>query len=616
MNEHKPKIKEMSGENPSFLREGSNPSKYIIPVTVFLVVAVFVSLILFMGLMDLRRLDKTLVEFMENRGLDIVTTIENVAQEDLDFLRRTLLDDQYDFGFAPIPLSDKEYHIQERLINALVDVARDIDAHWQQDELTEEDLERIAAEEKLSLIVILDEEGHVVLQSRQFQEESSRAPLISGSDQDQLARWLLKTLGPLMDMGYIALRRKDGSGTIVIALDAGKLKYWGTKTAVKKVVGEIGWEQELHYLSAFDRDGTLLGTVGDSTQHNITTAKGAVQEILSGKRSLVSTKLEDESGHHLSIIAPLHLDDTVVGYVHMGLKWDRARATLSHNRTRMIITTLVVVLIGTISTIMLYRNQSRELARMEKMKERLQRAEQLSALGQLAAGVAHEIRNPLNAISIAAQRLQREFAPRNDDNNDFSHLYNVMRDEIRRLNEIIEEFVTFFRIKRMELRPRPLENVLEKIMAVMATECGERNIVLEGLWNDKHPTIVSMDADKLTQAFINIVKNAMEAIDGSKPGRITLAVERRGDRQAVVTITDTGSGLTPDEVDRIFNPEYTTKEKGLGLGLTLAHEIINGHGGEIRVTSRKGFGTTFEILLPLAGYKENEKTESSHYEGS
>ena len=105
-----------------------------------------------------------------------------------------------------------------------------------------------------------------------------------------------------------------------------------------------------------------------------------------------------------------------------------------------------------------------------------------------------------------------------------------------------------------------------------------------------------MDMDKLQQALLNFTKNAVESIAGS--GRVTLSVRPEKKGWIKISIVDTGCGMTAEEIERIFSPEYTTKEKGLGLGLPLSHEIIRGHGGEIRVTSRKDAGTTFEIILP------------------
>jgi signal transduction histidine kinase len=122
-----------------------------------------------------------------------------------------------------------------------------------------------------------------------------------------------------------------------------------------------------------------------------------------------------------------------------------------------------------------------------------------------------------------------------------------------------------------------------------------------------------MDVDKLQQALINIIKNAMESIAGE--GAVDIVVERQAGERAVIRISDTGSGLAPEEVEKIFNPDYTTKEKGLGLGLTIAHEIIRGHGGTIRVRSNVGRGTTFEIVLPIKSVPGTQPAETGKRTG-
>ena len=232
------------------------------------------------------------------------------------------------------------------------------------------------------------------------------------------------------------------------------------------------------------------------------------------------------------------------------------------------------------------------------MSKRLQQSERLSSLGQLAAGVAHEIRNPLNAISMAGQRLQRQYVPllEQKKGEDFLHLTGVIRDEIRRLNGIIEEFLNFSRRDRLELKEYPVEEVLQKLVSLIEEEATSRGITLRRSW-DSQRSIVPMDIDKLQQALLNIIKNAMESISGK--GLIALGVEHPGDNRVLVRIEDSGSGLAPGEIDRIFSPEYTTKEKGLGLGLSIAHEIVRAHGGQIIVRSQVAVGTTFEIELPM-----------------
>jgi signal transduction histidine kinase len=255
-----------------------------------------------------------------------------------------------------------------------------------------------------------------------------------------------------------------------------------------------------------------------------------------------------------------------------------------------------VILISLLAMWILYHNQNRHLAGIVEMERQLEKAERLSALGQLAAGVAHEIRNPLNAISMASQRLKREFMPADEDKiKEFQTLAGVIRDEIRRLDGIIEEFLTFSKSRRLELHEYPVAEVLQKIVNLIQEEAKLKRITLETRYKD-NPAIIPMDVDKLQQAIFNLVKNAMESISGE--GTVRILVDSSGKNRVVIKISDNGCGMTSEEVERIFNPEYTTKEKGLGLGLPLAHEIIRGHGGEIRVLSQPGSGTTFDIILP------------------
>jgi signal transduction histidine kinase len=202
---------------------------------------------------------------------------------------------------------------------------------------------------------------------------------------------------------------------------------------------------------------------------------------------------------------------------------------------------------------------------------------------------------------MATQRLQKEHLPCEEDKTvDFRRLTSVIRDEIRRLNVIIEDFLTFSRSRRLELREFSLTEVIQKLSRLMGEEASARGVSLT-VKPEQDPFMVPMDVDKLQQAFINIIKNALESISGE--GSVNIGMQRQGNEQVVVRISDTGLGLAPEEVEKIFNPDYTTKEKGLGLGLPIAHEIIRGHGGTIRVQSVPGQGTTFEIALPAKSVK-------------
>lgn len=568
---------------------------FLQPLTVALVMVIFVSLILIMGIMDLARLDKTLVNFMENRGLDIITTIENVAQENLTYLRRS--SNPGGAGSTTFePVRKKAFLPQETLIKSLVDLGREIDKKWKADHLSQEDLKAIAARENLWFVSFFDKEGTLSFQNIDFISvipPESRAGISGPKD---ITVNFVNRYFEEHKVGHIALRRIDGSGTIVIALDEKGRRFWNNKIAMEKALEEVGWGQGLTYLLIMNNDGKIFGETGD-VPGDFKMVDNLAANVLSQKEPQASRNVILKGRRILEIIVPVRLDEDVVGFARLGLDRGRSDIILRENRNRMIISMMFIMVIGILSMWALYRNQKKNVERIETMERQLQQAEKLSALGQFAAGVAHEIRNPLNAISMASQRIQREYLPDDEDRRKkFYHITGTIRDEIRRLNGIIEEFLTFFKSRRLELSEHSVVFVVQKVANLLEDEARAKGIEIRTAWNDDN-TMVSMDLDKMQQALVNIFKNAMEAIEGE--GVISVTVEANGKDRVCIKISDTGSGLTKDELDRIFNPEFTTKEKGLGLGLPLAHEIIKGHRGEIRVTSKVSSGTTVEILLPV-----------------
>ena len=570
---------------------------FLRPLIVALVMLLFLSLILVMGIMDMRRLDKTLVGFMENRGLDIITAVENVAQENLAYMYQTFKKDKEKSEKTFVPLKDEEFSPQKALTNGLVGLAREIDTKWKAEHLDEEDLREIADREDLWLIAVLDERGRIVFKSREF-----LADLLTGTNQnitgdEGLIIDLFNRFGKLNEIGYIALRRKDGSGTILVALDSAGLKYWSTKVVIKRAIKEVGLGQGLTYLAVINKDGKVLDQAGDIREGSDRIDDIAL-DVMKEKLKKTSRKVTSGGRELLEITVPVRLDKKIAGFARLGLNRESSDKILRENRNRMITFMIFIMSIGVLSMFVLYLNQKKYSLRMEEMGDRLHQAEKLSALGQLAAGVAHEIRNPLNAISMASQRIRREYPPDEEEKKrGFQHITGIISEEIKRLNRIVEEFVIFSRNRRLEFSDHSITYVLERIVGLIREEADLKDIAIKTVWKDSSPLIIPMDVDKLRQAFYNIMKNAMEAIPGR--GTITISAEPDGRGMISIKISDTGCGLTPDEIDQIFNPEYTTKEKGLGLGLSLVHEIIRGHGGEIHVESKVGSGTTFNVLLPV-----------------
>ncbi len=570
---------------------------FLQPLAMILICAVFVLLILITGLMDMRRADRSLTDFMETRGLDIAEKIEKETQINYTTIIQMLRGEHV--GDAIIPITEDTFHAQESLINALVAHLRRIDQQWSAagDGPGEEAPDDTP--EKPWLVAILSDSGKVVHATRPLDPGllARARPVIRGSQDimiDLFGRPSERQDRPRL----IVLRRAGGNGTIIGAFDDAGLRRWGLRVAVQRAIDETVTLQGVVFVAISDEGGRILGSLGEVPGSKPETDE-LQRDLLASKIPSASRKVRLDGRNILEVISPVYLETMRIGLARVGLESDRADQILTRNRNLLFISMALVILIGLFSLWFLYMNQNRHLARIEEMRKQLEQSERLSALGQLAAGVAHEIRNPLNAISLASQRLQREFHPETGKEEDFQRLTGVIRDEIRRLNEIIEDFLSFSRSRRLEFRSYSVRDLLFKIVSLIEEEAKSRGVSIQLQSLDSvHP--VPMDVDKLQQAFLNIIKNAMESIPGE--GAVSISVEPSGGDWVSIKIRDTGSGLTPEEIERIFNPEYTTKEKGLGLGLPIAHEIVRGHGGRILVESKPGSGTTFDVRLP-AGEK-------------
>ncbi len=562
------------------------------PITLIISCTIFVILILVMGLMDLNRLDQSLVNFMEVRGLDVAEKIERESLVSYTGIMQMLRGEAA--GETLIPLTDETFLTQESLIKALLNVIRTVDGRWPSSNINPEDAKGVIEKEGLWLLAVVDDGGRVLYQSRPLPR-----PILSRAEpairkKKDLVIDLFGRSERAGRSGVVALRRSSGNGTIIIALDDDALQWWGMRIAMQKAVDEAAQTPGVVFVTVLDGWGAVLGARGEQPASQDMTApeKG----LLAGTVSVAARGVRLGEKEHLMVMAPLSLEGRPAGVVRVGFERDRMDQILERNRHFLFLSMGFIVLAGLFSLWFVFQNQKRHLARIEEMRKRLEQSERLSSLGQLAAGVAHEIRNPLNAISMASQRLQREFLPCEEDKGqEFSRLTGVVRDEIRRLNVIIEDFLTFSRSRRLELRQFSLTEVIQKLARLMGEEARARGVALT-VKSAPDALMVPMDVDKLQQALINIVKNSLESIDGT--GSIDIVLEKQPGDRAVVRISDTGAGLAPGEIEKIFDPDYTTKEKGLGLGLPIAYEIIRGHGGTIDVQSSQGRGTTFEISLP------------------
>lgn len=231
-----------------------------------------------------------------------------------------------------------------------------------------------------------------------------------------------------------------------------------------------------------------------------------------------------------------------------------------------------------------------------RLEERLHFAERATALGRLASGVAHEIRNPLNFINLSIDHLRQRLHPEDPARReDFERILENVKSEISRLNRLVGDFLSFGKPMRLHRRGCSVDRLLRDVAALVDHKAKDQGIALAFDPEPGLPEIVA-DPELLKTCFLNLLINAVDAMP--EGGLLTVAVHREEDASLAVVVTDTGSGMAADDVKSAFEPYFSTKETGLGLGLALTHKIVTDHGGTIALESEPGRGTKVTIRLP------------------
>jgi signal transduction histidine kinase len=239
-----------------------------------------------------------------------------------------------------------------------------------------------------------------------------------------------------------------------------------------------------------------------------------------------------------------------------------------------------------------YRKLQSQSERIIAVEEQIRRAEKLSTLGEMAAVLAHEIRNPLGSIRGTAEILRDDYRP-GDPKHEF---IEIQIKETERLNRVVEDFLRMARPQAAEMRRCSIREELETILVLTAADARERQVRLT-LIPPEGALEVMGDGEKLRQAFLNIVINALQATPAGRG--VTISAETAADA-CEIRFRDSGPGIDPGTLEHIFEPFFTTKPDGTGLGLAVTKKIIEAHNGTLEVESEVGKGTTVVVRLPAS----------------
>jgi two-component system, sporulation sensor kinase E len=237
----------------------------------------------------------------------------------------------------------------------------------------------------------------------------------------------------------------------------------------------------------------------------------------------------------------------------------------------------------------------RDITESRRSAQQIIESERLNALTLLAAGVAHEIGNPLNSLHIHLQLMERQ-AQKLDRaaREELQESIDIARSEVNRLDSIVTQFLRAIRPSKPELHPENVNTIVEETLRFFMPELHDREIAVEQKLRSDLP-LLQIDRDQMKQAFYNVIKNSLEAM--KRRGSLRIRTDR-DDTHVLISFIDTGSGMSAENLGRVFEPYFTTKPSGTGLGLLIVRRIVREHGGELSIESSEGKGLTLTIRLP------------------
>jgi two-component system, sporulation sensor kinase E len=372
-------------------------------------------------------------------------------------------------------------------------------------------------------------------------------------------------------------------------------------------LGKIGPEEVQNYFLRLAQEKGFLETVFNSIQEGIivTDSKGRITYLNDAACQLFGIEAEESLGKRL--------DERV-----RGLDWEslsKSEVAVSRDMeifypaNRFINFYIVPLIIGRESPS--DKNDSdeidiaaeqvghaiilRDITESRRTEQQTIESERLNALRLLAAGVAHEIGNPLNSLNIHLQLIEREARKLDGAKRaELQESVEIARAEVNRLDSIITQFLRAIRPTRPQLRPENVNSIVEEAVRFFAPEIKDREIVVEQELRSDLP-LLELDRDQMKQAFYNIIKNSFEAMKSRGILRIRTDMD---DSHAIIRFTDSGGGISPENLSRVFEPYFTTKSSGTGLGLLIVRRIVREHGGELSIESSEGKGLTLAIRLP------------------
>jgi signal transduction histidine kinase len=404
---------------------------------------------------------------------------------------------------------------------------------------------------------------------------------------------------PIRDRRYwegsvfgVAIGARSFPGIIAVHADAAYVLNFTREIGVQRQIEELGRQAGVEAVALLGPDLTVIahsdpGRVGQRE------ADAAIAQLLARGGSLSRVTTAGGARPVLEITRPLALDGARSGLLQIRLSTAPVEQVWRRDRLAAVVIGGAVLGLGALGLAAIFYTQQRHLARVAALETEVVQRQRLATLGNMAAGVSHEIRNPLNAVSMGLQRLQAEFRPTAEPE-EYERVLALVGGEVRRLNRLVEEFLALARPPVLKPEPVRVGDLLAETVALIEPEASRIGVRVERRVPEDLP-LLTADRDRLKQVLFNLTRNALDAM----PDGGTLRLEAAATPRAVtLAVTDSGPGIAPEARARLFEPYYTTKARGLGLGLAIARQIVEAHGGAIDVEAVQGGGSRFRVTLP------------------
>lgn len=325
----------------------------------------------------------------------------------------------------------------------------------------------------------------------------------------------------------------------------------------------------------------------------LTDSRGYIEFVSRSFELAIGVTLEEIAGRH--IFQWIHPEDRILIETRYNRGGKRLNETLMELRMRnaeggyVLLESRAVPILAPSGEVLNYLIVSRDIRERKRTEELLLQTEKLSIAGQLAAGIAHEIRNPLTAIKGFIQMMRRSGT--------FEGRYlSIVWSELERIETILTELLLLAKPQAVEMVRKDLSDILNDVITLSDTQAILKNVRISARFEAGLPPIECVES-QIKQIFINFIKNAIDAMPGG--GEICIETERHGDHHVIVRFIDQGVGISDELIPKLGEPFYTTKEKGTGLGLMVSRKIVEQHHGRLSFASRVGEGTTVTVLLPI-----------------